>query len=121
MSQTRSHVDREVALRCMGQHLREPNRNRGLNKSHLPKTALTVGTMCNFHLMPAGWRSRDQLLKMYGQNVGLVDSMVEAKRRSGAWKEHPDLPGVSEAILYYVVPSLDTNLWSRIDLPSRSW
>ena len=57
-----------------------------------------------------GWRTKHQLKLMYGDD-NVVNSIVEAKVQSGHWREHPDLPGDSHMLLYYVavLASVDAN------------
>ena len=50
----------------------------------------------------AGWRTKAQLLVMYGGNQDLVESICRAKEEAGLTRPHPDLPDDPEATLYYV-------------------
>ncbi|CAE7255419.1 unnamed protein product [Symbiodinium sp. CCMP2592] len=50
-----------------------------------------------------GWRTKQQLLSMYNNDVALVESICAAKLAAGLVKPHPDLPDDESALLYYVL------------------
>lgn len=62
---------------------------------------------CFYFQSPAGWKTRDQLLKIHGGNTAVVDSIVDRKIQAGEWRYHPDLPEDDTAILFYVMLELD--------------
>lgn len=49
-----------------------------------------------------GWLTRDQILQLHNQNSSLVDSIIQAKRNEGLFREHPDLPNDAAMTLYWV-------------------
>lgn len=52
-----------------------------------------------------GWRTRDQVLKLYNNNSTTVDNMLSKKRSQGLVMDHPDNPD-DEAMQLYWVPFL---------------
>ena len=49
-----------------------------------------------------GWRTKDQIMQLYNQNLHLVDNLLRAKGSQGLVRDHPDLPGDESMRLYYV-------------------
>ena len=47
--------------------------------------------------------TRDELLVKFHNNISLVDELVNSKVERKEFIDHPDLPGVEEARLYFVL------------------
>lgn len=58
------------------------------------------------NVLSLGWRTRDQLLKLHGNNANLVDNIIERKVQRGEFKDHPDCPDDESALLYYCLVDL---------------
>ena len=54
------------------------------------------------HISPPGWRTRDQLIKMYNGNAAVADSIILKKKQTGEYREHPDMPDDPAFCMYYV-------------------
>ena len=67
----------------------------------LSKNALTGVDICG----PPFAYTQD-LLQKYHQNTVLVDQLIATKTAAGAFKDHPEFPGVAE-------PSLHTTAYGR--------
>eukprot|EP00435_Cladocopium_sp_Y103_P038805 s534_g10.t1 len=53
-----------------------------------------------------GWRTRDQLMILHGNNTAAVDSIIDQKTQSGECRPHPDCPDEESATLYYCMVDL---------------
>lgn len=53
-----------------------------------------------------GWKTRGQLMAMHGDE-NLVNRICDSKLRSHQYKEHPDAPGDSSAMMFWVLVDLE--------------
>ena len=66
-----------------------------------------VATMSLTKRFWLGWKTRSQLLKVHGGDETLVNKLVERKMDAGLFREHPDLPGDADSIMYYCLVDLE--------------
>ena len=62
-----------------------------------------------------GWRTKDQMMVLHGNNETLVDSIIERKLQRGEYKEHPDCPGEESGWMYYVMIDLSQAQEDRVE------